>query len=475
MGKEYKTYKSVKEIRDMAANVHDALEAPDADVLWEVTHACEEYVKRHPDDPKGFDTLLAEIENDEGGHLNPARVTEMRLGSFDHLCKTEGYEEHIVLAARYKKDGSPAEIVRFDAGGKPEAAAARALAFGVQNGYTSVGVGTPFYMTACGEPMPYWSVENGNFSAYDDRYTDTEWRDKAVERRYNDLIEKGTKVPAPEDIYRHLHDPYVAPEGDVAPAEYEMYTKDLSHRDFYQLEKKAAQFADELAAKGKMDEDMQNAWLRCGANDNNIAGHMIFTSEYLHTMPESYQPKSLVVTHGPEYAHHGAQAVINGELVEKRWHFDHKGEREFGAPSDEELAGKLVETYLIDKIARMHDGNAGSGYSLVTDRRGRERVVGNMEIDGEKKQVSFSRTYGDYTLDDADIKSLLDGGSITVPIRSGQASVKLGDGKYMGHPYFGLQRTDLPKRKLPDVAMPEDGSLENEAGSEAPDSPGLDS
>ena len=359
----------------------------------------------------------------------------------------QGQEQHIILTALYQK-GSDSQLIHFDAEGAPEKGAANALMYGVQQGYDRVGVAPPFYMTV-GDPMPFWEIKNGQFEACHG-FPDLEWSDDKVKQFCDEITASGAKASKPQDIYEHLYDKWVLPEQGARPKPYAMCTAGMTHRDFYLLQRdETPKQVEALVAAGRMDADMLKAWMHSGANNSNITGGMIFTGEMLHTMPEAYQPRSLKISHY-EFAHHGAQAVINGELVHSDWHFDYKGERKFGSPSDAELAGKLLDDYLTDKIKRAYD-DLQQGYTLGVDKRGRERVMASMEIDGQMRQVSFNRTYGQYTLQDDDIRQLIKGEEITVPVRSGPARVKLGEGTYMGHSYFGLQRTDMPQRRVPDV------------------------
>ena len=53
-------------------------------------------------------------------------------------------------------------------------------------------------------------------------------------------------------------------------------------------------------------------------------------------------------------------------------------------------------------------------------------------------------------VNNSEIVSLLKGEEISIPLRSGTGTVKLGFGNINGHEYFGIQRTDLSKeRRLP--------------------------
>ena len=65
-------------------------------------------------------------------------------------------------------------------------------------------------------------------------------------------------------------------------------------------------------------------------------------------------------------------------------------------------------------------------------------------------------------------KSLLKGNEISVPVRSGSAKVKLGEGEVNGHKYFGLQKTDTPthSRRLPDVPETSTPTSDKQAGND---------
>ena len=96
----------------------------------------------------------------------------------------------------------------------------------------------------------------------------------------------------------------------------------------------------------------------------------------------------------------------------------------------------------------------GFQYQIENGKNGKEYVVGQMNVNGDTKDVRFAKTYGTHEFNDSEIKSLLRGEEITISLRSGDAPVKLGDGSYMGHSYFGPQRTDLPEkvRRTPDIS-----------------------
>ena len=83
-------------------------------------------------------------------------------------------------------------------------------------------------------------------------------------------------------------------------------------------------------------------------------------------------------------------------------------------------------------------------------------------MNGVQTPVHFSRTYGNYTLFAEDIVKLKKGEEISIPSRSGQAKVKLGENTYMGHKYIGLTRTDLPTKQTPDIKEPDIDGIEKE-------------
>lgn len=92
-------------------------------------------------------------------------------------------------------------------------------------------------------------------------------------------------------------------------------------------------------------------------------------------------------------------------------------------------------------------------YELVTDKKGTPYIHGKPDFEGAPSEVYFKQTYGTHELTDMETKSLLKGNEISVPVRSGNAKVKLGDGEVNGHKYFGIQRADTPAhaRRLPDA------------------------
>lgn len=94
-------------------------------------------------------------------------------------------------------------------------------------------------------------------------------------------------------------------------------------------------------------------------------------------------------------------------------------------------------------------------WTIQMSKKGEPYVNAKMEVNGEERDVHFKQTYGNHTLEDAEIKQLLQGESISIESRSGNPmSVKLGETKYMGREGFGLVRDDLPEkgaRRLPEV------------------------
>lgn len=104
-------------------------------------------------------------------------------------------------------------------------------------------------------------------------------------------------------------------------------------------------------------------------------------------------------------------------------------------------------------------------YEIIHDKKGNPYIHGKADFKGAPAEVYFKQTYGTHELTDMETKSLLKGNEISIPVRSGNASVKLGEGKVNGHAYFGLQRTDIQaqSRRLPDT--PEtSATVEKQAG-----------
>jgi hypothetical protein len=92
-------------------------------------------------------------------------------------------------------------------------------------------------------------------------------------------------------------------------------------------------------------------------------------------------------------------------------------------------------------------------YEIVQDKKGIPYIHGKPDFEGAPSEVYFKQTYGAHELTDMETKSLLKGNEISVPVRSGNAQVKLGEGQINGHQYFGIQRTDqlTRSRRLPDT------------------------
>ena len=92
-------------------------------------------------------------------------------------------------------------------------------------------------------------------------------------------------------------------------------------------------------------------------------------------------------------------------------------------------------------------------YELVQDKKGTPYIHGKPDFEGAPSEVYFKQTYGTHELTDMETKALLKGNEISVPVRSGNAQVKLGEGQVNGHQYFGIQRADTPTRarRLPDA------------------------
>ena len=105
-------------------------------------------------------------------------------------------------------------------------------------------------------------------------------------------------------------------------------------------------------------------------------------------------------------------------------------------------------------------------YELVQDKKGTPYIHGKPDFEGAPSEVYFKQTYGTHELTDMETKSLLKGHEISVPVRSGNAKVKLGEGEVNGHKYFGLQKTDTParSRRLPDAPETSTPTSDKQAG-----------
>ena len=364
-------------------------------------------------------------------------------------------KDNIILSAvYYNDDHGPRNMIPFDATENTEQSVADALLYGVQKGYANVEVSSSFIASQGGA---YWRVEDGKVSpAVSHEWDYPQISDMKIASLYEKSLEAGVQATAPKDIYAHLEDA----RHPNAPT-YQMYTSDMRSvdRDIMKMSS-VPEMVDKLSEAGKLKPEMAEAWQYSGMNPENRArrgGN--FTSEMMHNMPEQFQPK------GVEVSRNGlnmkASAEIDGKIVNGSWTFDAKGVYEYGAPSKSELAARLVDDYMADQIKKSYD-DMQRGYSIETNKKGKEYVVGDMQVNGETKHVAFAKQYGAYDLQHEDISSLLKGEEITIPVRSGDAKVKLGEGSYMGHQYFGVQRTDLPeKRRVPD-APSVDGTLQSD-------------
>ena len=91
-----------------------------------------------------------------------------------------------------------------------------------------------------------------------------------------------------------------------------------------------------------------------------------------------------------------------------------------------------------------------SWYALVQNKKGETYIHAQPGIEGAPTDIYFKNTYGSHEFNNSEIVSLLKGEEISIPLRSGTGTVKLGFGNINGHEYFGIQRTDLSKeRRLP--------------------------
>ena len=106
-------------------------------------------------------------------------------------------------------------------------------------------------------------------------------------------------------------------------------------------------------------------------------------------------------------------------------------------------------------------GLAKGEYEMVQNKRGESYIHGKPDFENAPEDVYFKPTYGAHQFSDQEVKSLLKGEELSIPMRSGEGTVKLGEGKVGGHDYFGVQRTDLTKeRPLPNVPVEQTPSPE---------------
>ena len=114
-------------------------------------------------------------------------------------------------------------------------------------------------------------------------------------------------------------------------------------------------------------------------------------------------------------------------------------------------------TYSILKERTIPKGD----YEMIQNKHGEPYIHGKPNFEGAPKDVYFKPTYGTHQFSDQEVKSLLKGEELSIPMRSGEGTVKLGEGKVGGHDYFGVQRTDLTKeRPLPNVPTEQTPSQE---------------
>ena len=345
-------------------------------------------------------------------------------------------EQHPILAAVYYNDDSgKRDIIHFDGYDTPEQHAADALLYGKQQGYKNVEVSSPFIASQGGA---YWRlngdvVETGVSHEWDHKNIS----DEKIAALYAEGLASGKTADKPVDIEACVNKPRHSSR--LQP--YEMYTKDMSQRDFNLLEFNVTpQKVDALIQAGKMSSDMQAVWERSGLNrQSTITGQHVFTSEMLHLLPERYQPVGVKTSH--QGLNFTAEAEIDGKLMSRTWAYDGKGVYEYGAPSKAELAGHLLDDYMLDNIEREYD-IMQKGF-VVEQRRGKDYAIG----DWNNQRVAFATSYGPHSFTDDEVKDLFAGNTITVGLRSGDARVALGDCSYNGHDYIGVKRVDMPQKK----------------------------
>ena len=119
----------------------------------------------------------------------------------------------------------------------------------------------------------------------------------------------------------------------------------------------------------------------------------------------------------------------------------------------EKHEGGFPDSYDVKPIAPEKTPLKAGEYEVVQDKKGTPYIHGKPDFEGAPADAYFKQTYGNHELTDSETKALLKGDEISVPVRSGEAKVKLGEGEVHGHSYFGLQRTDIPERtrRLPDA------------------------
>ena len=398
---------------------------------------------------------------EQGKYPLPEKPHQMTMDEFQQFQEESKVEKHPILATVFYNEGDKKiTMIPFDGRDNPEAAAAKALVYGEQKGYDHVGVSDMYDAKFANA---YWRVSNGKVeTGVSHEYSHPDWDDAKVASYYDKIKESGRTMPAPESIYKNLYEPWKPSKFGELPQPYEMHTKDMSFRDFslMQLRETPTQ-AKALLDAGKMDPDMQLAWQRSGMNKENITGNsMAFTSEMLHLLPASYQPKSLHVTRSGLTT--DAEAVIGGNLLKGHWNEDPKGVHEFGYPPDSEIAGRLVDNYLADKIKKQYD-DLQRGYELYQNDKGQTRVKADVELNGQSVSVDFPKVYNKHDLTHDEITTLVGGGEVPIQFKDKVAPIKIMEKNVFGHNSVTLGRTDMQTQRslpkgldTPDVGQPEE-------------------
>ena len=113
---------------------------------------------------------------------------------------------------------------------------------------------------------------------------------------------------------------------------------------------------------------------------------------------------------------------------------------------------KQALTNAFEPQPEIQKGLAKGEYEMVQNKRGEPYIHGKPDFENAPEDVYFKSTYGSHQFSDQEVKSLLKGEELSIPMRSGEGTIKLGEGKVGNHEYFGVQRTDLTKeRALPNI------------------------
>ena len=374
----------------------------------------------------------------------------------------EKRKPNLIFHARYaSKDGKKNYMYEFDASENPEKAIASALFTGVQTAWDDVSVGDwtlPLYNNQM------WAIKNNQVVETDlprDLTIGSLIDFQTMKQYYNDITAgKITWMETP-DINE-----FVNKTTDKPGTPYKFYTDD--NPDYqrgtiileynYELTKN---IVDALDKKDAIPADLKEYYNNSALKpDNHELYESSFTSQMIHLLPEELQPKNIQVdSHDPYNIK--AQCQIGNDIINRTYHMDPKSISNFGTPPDAEVTGYMLNNYIADRLLHLYDKEI-NGFDIKQNKKGKDYVFTEIEMNGVQTPVHFSRTYGNYTLFAEDIVKLKKGEEISIPSRSGQAKVKLGENTYMGHKYIGLTRTDLPTKQTPDIKEPDIDGIEKE-------------